>query len=93
MTDNIYNKHFWVWFNGNVWNNDAYNQVGFDIGSGLVADQTTMAMGVYPNGELHAFANGKDVGTPFQNIPIDVQIYGALGLENNGVHGSFKLGE
>ena len=44
-------------------------------------------MAVYPNGELHVFANGQDVGTPWSNLPTDTPLYGVVGLENDGVYG------
>ena len=84
-----------MWFHENVWNGGKSKPVGFDVEKDPKANQT-VAMAVYPNGELHVFADGKDLGAPWQNLPSpDVPLYGVVGLENYGPssRGSFKLGE
>ena len=43
--------------------------------------------------QLHVFANGQDVGTPWSNLPTDTPLYGVVGLENDGVYGKFELGK
>jgi hypothetical protein len=89
----IWNKNYWEWFAAHVWNGGDQVSVGFNIQGDLTANQT-MAMAVYPNGELHVYADGKDVGTPWKNLPVDLPLYGVIGLENLGVsYGSFQLGE
>ena len=92
LSSAIYNPHFWVWFSGHVWNGGHQIAVGYDIQKD-VQNNHSLAMAVYPNGELHVFANGKDVGTPWSNLPTDTPLYGVVGLENDGVYGSFKLGK
>jgi len=84
-----------VWFHANVWNAGKPKPVGFDVEQDLKNPNQTVAMAVYPNGELHVFADGKDLGSPWQNLPSpDVPLYGVVGLENYGpsFRGSFKLG-
>ena len=88
LTNAIYNPHFWVWYSSQVWNGGNQIAVEYDIQKDLQGNHS-LAMGVYPNGELHVFANGKDVGTPWRNVPVDVPVYGVVGLEN----ASFKLGK
>ena len=95
LTNEIWAANYWVWFHDNVWNNGVYKHVEFGIESQLKTANQTLAVGVYPSGELHVFADGKDVGTPFQNLPLDPPMYGVVGLENYGVstRGSFRLGK
>ena len=86
-----------MWFHNNVWNNGKYKEVQFNIedshGSNL-KDGQTLGMAVFPNGELHVYVDGRDVGTPWKNLPTDKPLYGVVGLENYNVQtrGSFKLG-
>ena len=84
--------HFWVWFSGHVWNGGHQVAVGYDIQKD-VKNNHSLAMAVYPNGELHVFANGQDVGTPWSNLPTDTPLYGVVGLDNDGVYGKVKLGK
>ena len=81
-----------MWFGDHVWNNGNQKPVP-PIGKVQKTNQT-LAMVVYPNGELHVFADGKNVGIPWQNLPVDVPLYGVVGLENKGPgsRGSYKLG-
>ena len=84
-----------MWFRGNVWNAGEPKPVGFDVEVDLRNPSQTVAMMVYPNGDLHVFADGKYLGTPLQNLTLpDVSLYGVVGLENHGLRtqGSFKLG-
>ena len=95
LTNMIWAENYWVWFHDHVWNHGTQMLVGFGIESDLKSANQTLSMGIYPNGELHVFADGNDVGTPFQNLPTDIPIYGVVGLENYGpsTRGSFKLGK
>ena len=92
LTNAIYDPHYWEWFSGHVWNGGNQKAVEYDIQND-VGNNHSLGMAVYPNGELHVFANGKDVGTPWQNLPLDLPLYGVVGLENFGIYGSFKLGK
>ena len=78
LSSAIYNPHFWVWFSGHVWNGGHQIAVGYDIQKD-VKNNHSLAMAVYPNGELHVFANGQDVGTPWSNLPTNTPLYGVVG--------------
>lgn len=95
LTDETGNKDFWMWFGSNVWNGGAKKPVGFDIEKELTRPNQTLAMAVSLDGELHVFADGKDVGTPWQNLPVDIPMYGVVGLANNDPinGGKFQIGE
>ena len=88
---------YWVWFRSHVWNNGKQIGVLFNIeksgGSNLKVDQT-LGMAVFPNGDLHVYVDGRDVGMPWKNLPTDKPLYGVVGLENLGeqTRGNFKLG-
>ena len=97
LTNAIYDPNYWVWFHNNVWNSGKPASVQFNIeesgGSNLKVGQV-LSMSVFPNGELHVYVDGKDMGAPWKNLPTDKPIYGVVGLENSGssTRGSFKLG-
>ena len=91
----IWSFNFWVWFHENIWNAGVAKSIGFNVEEDLKNPNQTVAMMVYPNGELHVFADGKYLGTPWQILTLpDVPLYGVVGLENHGPssRGSFKLG-
>ena len=97
LTSAIYLPDYWVWFYSHVWNNGNQIRVQFNIeesgGSNLKVGQT-LGMAVFPNGDLHVYVDGRDVGMPWKNLPTDKPLYGVVGLENSGAQtrGSFKLG-
>jgi hypothetical protein len=87
----IWNKNYWEWFAAHVWNGGDQIPVGFNVGD-LNVNQT-IAMAVDHNGELHVYTDGKDVGTPWNNLPVHVPLYGVIGLENSGNYSSYQLGK
>ena len=46
-------------------------------------------MAVFPDGKLHCYYEGKDIGTTFSNLPVDTPLYGVIGTE----WGTYKIGE
>ena len=96
LTNAIYRSDYWVWFHNNVWNKGKPASVQFNIeenyGTNLKIGQT-LGMAVFPSGELHVYVDGRDVGTPWKNLPIHTPLYGVVGLENFGENSSFKLGK
>ena len=97
LTEAAYRSDYWVWSHDNVWNDGKPVKVTFNIqesdGTALKVGQT-LGMAVFPNGELCVYVDGKDMGTPWKNLPVDKLLYGVVGLENTGggVNGSFELG-
>ena len=96
LTNEIWERNYWEWFKQNVWNGGSGEPVEFNLEKDLKRANQTVAMVVHSNGELHILADGKDVGMPWNNLPVNVPMYGVVGLENFGTpdtQGSFELGK
>ena len=97
LTEAVYRSDYWVWSHDNVWNDGKQVKVQFNIQesdrSNLKLNSQTLGMAVFPNGALHVYVNGKDVGTPWKNLPTDKPLYGVVGLGSGTADGTFKLGK
>ena len=58
---------------------------------GQTVGMTVFSNGDFANGELHILLNGVDIGTLWENLPIDQPLYGIFGLENLGSTGASFL--
>ena len=89
----IHEMNYWIWFKEDVWNANITKPVGFYLERDLRSVNQTVAM-MHCSGEIHVFVDGIKVGRPWNNLPMNVPVFGFVGLDNLGTGraGSFKLG-
>ena len=89
----IHEMNYWIWFNEIVWNVNVTKPVEFDLQRDLQSVNQTVAM-MHCSGAIRVFVDGIEVGRPWNNLPMNVPVFGFVGLENLGTMraGSFKLG-
>ena len=88
----IHQMNYWIWFNNYVWNFNILKPVGFHLERDLRSVNQTVAM-MHCSGEIRVFVDDIEVGRPWNNLPVDVPVYGFVGLDNSGTGGSFELGK
>lgn len=92
ISDAFSSTQFWVWSQSVVWHGGKSTNVDFDIEPNSLKVGQKLGISTFPNGELHVYVDGKDVGTPWNNLPTDTPLYGVVGLGETGDnHSSFML--